>query len=132
GRWAGRARTLRGAVQARGGLPTGGIAAATLLIGIYLTFRTDQFLTIDNLLDVARQSSLLGLLTIGLTFVLISGQIDLSVGSVFGLSGVIAAMAIIATHNVVLGVLAGLGVGVGAGLLNGVLASYGRLPGFIV
>lgn len=113
-------------------LPSMGIAAAIVLLGIVFSLTTDSFLRTDNLLEVARQSSLLGLMSIGVTFVLISGEIDLSVGSVYALAGVIAAIVTASTGSAFIGVLAGVGVGVAAGGVNALLAAYLGLPSFIV
>jgi ribose transport system permease protein len=113
-------------------LPSAGIAGAILLLGLVFALSTDTFLRPDNLLEVARRSSLLGLMTIGVTFVLISGEIDLSVGSVYALAGVVAAIVINATDSAAVGVLAGLGVGVAAGGFNALFAAYFGLPSFIV
>jgi len=108
------------------------IIVATLLLGIYLSFATENFLTSDNLLEVARQSSLLGIMSIGLTLVIIGGQIDLSMGSVFGLAAVLTAMTINFTGNVLAGCAVGVLVGMTAGLVNGTLSAYFGLPAFIV
>ena len=68
-----------------------GILLVILLIGLVLSFVTDTFLTVSNLNSVALGFCADGILAFGMTFILISGQIDLSVGSVMGLSAVVAA-----------------------------------------
>jgi ribose transport system permease protein len=118
--------------QRTSALPSAGIAGAIVLLGIAFSLTTNTFLRTDNLLEVARQSSLLGLMSIGVTYVLISGEIDLSVGSVYALAGVVAAIVVSATNSAVIGVLAGLGVGIAAGSANALLAAYLGLPSFIV
>lgn len=109
-----------------------GIALAVLLLSILLTIWTDNFLTVSNLLNVARQSSILGLMTIGLTLVLVSGQIDLSMGAMYSLGGVVTALYVLDYGNVYLGILVGLGAGVLFAIINGVLSAYFDLPAFIV
>ena len=111
---------------------TASVGGAIVLLSAVLAASTPSFLTLDNLLDVGRQSSLLGLMAIGVTVVLISGQIDLSIASTFTLAGVVAAMLILNGADVGWAVLAGLAVGVSAGLVNGIISAYFKLPSFIV
>jgi len=120
---------IRSAVQKQASLT---IVVATILLGIYLGFATENFLTAENLLEVARQSSLLGVMSIGLTLVIIGGQIDLSMGSVYGLAAVVTAMTINASGDVLSGCAAGVLVGVIAGIVNGTLSATFGLPAFIV
>ena len=111
---------------------TGSVLAVVLLLGAALSITSDNFLVTGNLLDVGRQSSLLALMAIGVTVVLISGQIDLSIAAIFTLAGLVSAMVISGGFGVAAGVACGLGVGIAAGLVNGVLSAYLRLPSFIV
>jgi len=95
----------------------------------------DRFLSVDNLLTILRLAAVLGVLSIGMTFVITGGGIDLSVGSVVGLSSVWAST--LATQTmaedthwlVMVGVA--LLVGLGAGIVNGVLIAYGKVVAFI-
>lgn len=92
---------------------------------------TPHFLTVSNLLNVMEQTSINALIAAGMTFVIISGGIDLSVGSLLALSGVVLASALQQGLGVPLAALLGLAVGAACGLGNGVLVARGRLPPFI-
>ncbi len=111
-------------VQRRGSL------VVLALVVLIASFSFESFATIDNAQNIAIQSSFLAIVALGMTFVIISGGIDLSVGSVYALGGVLAA------YGIQWGSLAGLLLPVvvcGAiGLLNGWLVAYGRLAPFIV
>ena len=93
---------------------------------------TPHFLTLPNLLNVAQQTSINAIVAIGMTFVIISGGIDLSVGSIVALSGVVLGLALQNRQPLPVALALGLGAGVVCGLANGVLVSWGRLPPFIV
>ena len=93
---------------------------------------TPHFLTVPNLLNVAQQTSINAIVAIGMTFVIISGGIDLSVGSIVALSGVTLGTALQNGQPLPFALVLGLGTGVMCGLLNGALVSWGRLPPFIV
>jgi ribose transport system permease protein len=92
----------------------------------------DGFLTGTNLLNIFRQTAIISIMAVAMTFVIASAQIDLSVGSTAGLSSVVAALAIAGTGNALLGVLAGLGVGLGIGIINGGLVTFLGMPSFLV
>ncbi|MBX3084554.1 MAG: ABC transporter permease [Anaerolineae bacterium] len=98
---------------------------------IILAIATPVFLRIENLLNVGRQVSLLGIMAVGMTFVLISGEVDLSIGSTYALSGLCTGMLIVAGWDLIPSIAFGIVVGAGVGLVNGVLSTYGRLPSFI-
>jgi ribose transport system permease protein len=105
--------------------------AAIILIGLVLMMFNPAFLTTSNILNVLRQSSLLFFMASGLTLVILTGQIDLSIGANVGLSACLAATVIKATNSPWLGSLAGLGVGSLVGLVNGLVITRLRLPSFI-
>jgi ribose transport system permease protein len=92
---------------------------------------TPHFFTVTNLLNVAQQTVINALIAVGLTYVIISGGIDLSVGSILAFSGVVMAHTLRLGWPLPLAILAGVGVGAGCGLVNGLLIAYGRLPPFI-
>jgi ribose transport system permease protein len=92
----------------------------------------DGFLTGPNLLNIVRQTAIISVMAVAMTFVIASAQIDLSVGSVAGLSSVAAALAIAATGSTLLGVLAGLAVGLVVGVINGGLVTFLGMPSFLV
>ena len=95
----------------------------------------ERFASIDNLLTILRLASVIGVLSIGMTFVITGGGIDLSVGSVVGLASVwastLATQAMAEDVHWIVMVLCAVGVGVGAGLINGVLIAYGKVVAFI-
>ncbi len=92
---------------------------------------TPHFLTISNLLNVAQQSSINAIVAAGMTFVIISGGIDLSVGSIVALSGVALGALLQAGQPIPIAIAGSVAVGVVCGLVNGLLISIGRLPPFI-
>ncbi|BCG86934.1 MULTISPECIES: ABC transporter permease [unclassified Mesorhizobium] len=108
-----------------------GVFIALLVLCLFLSFATDGFLTSLNLLNVGRQISLLGIMAVGMTFVLIAGEVDLSVGSTYAFSGLATGMLIIAGWALLPAICVGLATGVVIGLINGVLSTYGRLPSLI-
>ncbi|RUZ79913.1 ABC transporter permease [Mesorhizobium sp. M7A.F.Ca.US.006.01.1.1] len=108
-----------------------GVFIALLVLCLVLSFATDGFLTSLNLLNVGRQISLLGIMAVGMTFVLIAGEVDLSVGSTYAFSGLATGMLIIAGWALLPAIGVGLMTGVAIGLINGVLSTYGRLPSLI-
>jgi len=93
---------------------------------------TPYFLTISNLLNVAEQTSINAIVAVGMTFVILSAGIDLSVGSIVALSGVILGMALRDGQPLALALVLALAVGVVSGAVNGLLISHGDLPPFIV
>ena len=105
--------------------------AAVLLIGIALAFASDVFLTETNLLNVLRQAALLFLIASGLTLVILTAGLDLSVGANLGMSACLAASALKATGSPLLGALTGVASGLGIGLANGLLVTALRIPPFI-
>ena len=89
-----------------------------------------HFLTTDNMVIVLRQAALQFLVASGLTLVVLTGGIDLSVGAVLGLAACVGA-GFIAGGSVLLGVAAALGAGLACGLVNGALVAYVGIPAFI-
>ena len=108
-----------------------GVLLALVVMCAFLALATDNFLTTLNLLNVGRQISLLGIMAVGMTFVLISGEIDLSVGSTYALSGLGTGMLIVMGWGLLPALAAGLASGAAIGLINGLLSTYGRLPSLI-
>ena len=99
---------------------------------IVLWILTPYFLTVSNLLNVAEQTSINAIVAVGMTYVIVSGGIDLSVGSIVALSGVVLGLALKADQPLTLALAAALGVGFASGVGNGALVSAGGLPPFIV
>jgi len=109
-----------------------GVLVGLLVLAVILSLLTPLFLTIDNLLNVALQSATYILVATGMTFVVVTGGIDLSVGSIAALAGVVMALTMKAGVNPGISVLLGLIVGIVCGLLNGLLVAKVNLPPFIV
>ena len=93
---------------------------------------SDVFLTDDNFFNVTRNFSFIGILALGMTAVIITRGIDLSVGSIVGVSGIACAMVLNAGHSWWAGIGAGLLAAVACGFVNGVLVAYMNLSSFIV
>jgi ribose transport system permease protein len=102
-----------------------------LLLTAVLWGLTPYFLTVSNLLNIAEQTAIVAIIAVGMTFVIITAGIDLSVGSVLAFSGVVMASALQSGVALPLAVLSGLGTGFACGLVNGLLITGGRLPPFI-
>ncbi|MGE5507924.1 MAG: ABC transporter permease [Chitinophagales bacterium] len=113
-------------------IPEMGVIGILLALSLILTLTTTTFLTSENLFSVARAFSWIAIMAIGECLVIITGGIDLSVASVFGLAGAVAAWVMVkAGAGVLPGVLAGLAVGLVCGLGNGLLITKTKLPPFI-
>jgi ribose/xylose/arabinose/galactoside ABC-type transport system permease subunit len=108
-----------------------GTLLGLLLLGGLLSILSPHFLTVSNLLNVLEQTSINAVIAAGMTFVIISGGIDLSVGSIVACSGVLLASALQAPLAPPLAVAVGLAAGAACGLVNGLLITHGRLPPFI-
>jgi ribose/xylose/arabinose/galactoside ABC-type transport system permease subunit len=121
-----------GARLGRGWQQEVGLVVAVVLIGVYFTSRNSAFLSLENLGNIAEQSTFIGLLTVGMTFVVVSGQFDLSVGSMFGLSAIVFAVALEAGWNVWPAAVAAVASGAGMGLTNGLLSVLLRVPVIII
>ncbi len=112
------------------GRESGGILVLLIFIAA-LILTTNDFLTLTNLDNLVRQVAVFAILSIGQLFVILTGGIDLSVGSVLGLSGGVTALLLAAGAPIPLAILAGLLVGLLVGLINGLLVSRFKLPPFI-
>ncbi|MFI8945177.1 substrate-binding domain-containing protein [Streptomyces sp. NPDC053750] len=132
--------TLKSKPGAQGGATAGlrrllldnGALTALIVLVIAMSALSGDFLTADNLLNVGVQAAVTAILAFGVTFVIVSAGIDLSVGSVAALSAtVLAWSATEAGMPVVLAVLLAVATGIACGLVNGFLISYGKLPPFI-
>lgn len=103
-----------------------------LILCIVISFITPRFLTIPNIKNIFTQVSVNAIIAIGMTFVILTGGIDLSVGSILAVSGAIAASIIKTTGNIYLAIIVALAIGCVIGLINGILVSKGRIQAFIV
>jgi ribose transport system permease protein len=116
---------------ARGRWRAAGIVFPFLILFVVLTVASSSFATKANLLNILDQQSATLIIAGAGTLVLVSGGIDLSVGSVYGLSGVVAAELAIHNWPAGLAILIGVLVGFAAGLINGVVATYFRISALI-
>ena len=119
---------LRSLVRSR----ESGLFFALLLVCVILSFTTTTFLNSENLFNVLKQVSLVTIVAAGQTFIIISGGIDLSVGFILGLSGIIMSNMMLSGVSVPVSVLVGVLTGVAFGYLNGVLITKLKLPPFII
>lgn len=102
-----------------------------VLILLVLSILSPQFFTLNNLLNVFRQVSINALIAFGMTFVILTGGIDLSVGSVLALSGAISAGMMSGGMDPILAMLIGLGAGAVMGAVNGLIITKGKVAPFI-
>lgn len=109
-----------------------GTLIGLLALSAVLWALTPHFLTVSNLLNVAQQTSINAIVAVGMTYVILSGGIDLSVGSIVALSGVVLGTLLQDGQPLPVAIAAALAIGIACGLLNGALVSWGGLPPFIV
>ncbi|WP_313182976.1 ABC transporter permease [Lacrimispora sp.] len=104
-----------------------------ILIILFLFFgvKSPVFLKVDTLMKLLKQASIYGIIAIGMTFVITSSGIDLSVGSVIGLSGIVVSMCMVSGIPVILSILIAIGASMLVGLFNGVLVHNAKVPPFI-
>src|SRR6266700_3353387 len=110
------------------------MVVALVALWIILTIVTDGvFLAPRNLSNLIRQTAVTGILSVGMVMVIITGQIDLSVGSMVGFAGMAAVLVQIWLHwGLIPSLLTAVGVGVLVGLFQGWLTAYAQIPSFIV
>jgi ribose transport system permease protein len=97
-----------------------------------MTLASTEFLTGDNMANLARQVAIFGIIAVGQLLVILTAGIDLSVGSVLGLTGCVTAELLVHGVGIPIAIAAGFGVGIAIGLFNGSLVAYGKMPPFIV
>lgn len=105
-----------------------------IFVGIFIlaSLLDETFLTTGNLTNVLRQVVVVSLLACGVTFIIILGHIDVSLGSVVALTGTIAASVMSLTQNLGVAIAAGLAAGALTGVINGVVITYFKIPSFIM
>ena len=103
-----------------------------LILCMVISIIAPRFLTFGNLKNVFTQVSVNAVIAIGMSFVILTGGIDLSVGSILAVSGAAAASIMSSSGNVFLAIIVALAIGTIIGLINGVLVSKGRIQAFIV
>ncbi|RVX44407.1 ribose transport system permease protein [Nonomuraea polychroma] len=107
------------------------LAALAILVVVGLVTRPDNFATASNLVSILSLAATIGVITVGATFVIIGGGIDLSVGAIMALASVWATTLATQSYGPWVMALCAILVGTGAGLVNGLLIAYGRLVPFI-
>lgn len=109
-----------------------GVVMALVLLFLVFALASDIFISSRNLLNITRQVSVNALIAIGMTFVIVTGGIDLSVGSVISFAGIIASSMIVEMNLPIwLAVAVGVLVGTLTGLVNGLLITFLNMPAFI-
>ncbi len=119
-------------VSSMGALRGGLLAATVLLLVVFFGTQSPYFLTVGNALNIANQLPEIGLLVVGLTFVILTGAMDLSVGSMVGLAAASVVLLYHAGLNIWLAVLAAGLVGAACGAFNGLLVAYFRMQAVVV
>ncbi len=102
-----------------------------IVFGFFAIILRDRFLSLYNLMNIARQTAMLSIMAIGMTFALSSGEIDLSVDSIIALSAVVTAIAI-RDYGVFVGIIFGIGTGLLVGIFNGFIVAKIKIPSFLV
>lgn len=104
-----------------------------ILVVLFLFFgvKSPVFLKVETLMKLLKQASIYGIIAIGMTFVITSSGIDLSVGSVVGLSGIVVSMCMVSGIPVILSILIAISASILVGLFNGVLVHNAKVPPFI-
>lgn len=110
----------------------GMLVSAFVLIFLFFSFASPVFFTPDNLGNIGRQTALVTIVAVGMTFVIVAGEFDLSVGSTLALAGVVSALAMKGfAPSIVVGAAAALATGALIGLVNGLLTVGLRIPSFL-
>lgn len=109
-----------------------GIVLFFIVIFVFLAIAAPNFFTLNNLVNVVRQSSIIGIIALGMTFVMITAGIDLSVGSVVGLAGMVFAVSTQDTGiMLIIPLVLGMGVGLAVGFLSAALIVWGKILPFL-
>src|SRR5262249_952289 len=111
-----------------------GLLAAVVILFIILSIlRPDTFFTTDNIIGIAQRISLLTIIAVGMTFVFIAGEIDLSVGSMYGLLAIGLSTGLVTHHwDPALALVVVIVAGAGLGFINGFITTWFGIPSFIV
>ncbi|RWL92708.1 MAG: ABC transporter permease [Mesorhizobium sp.] len=108
------------------------VVIAVILACLFLSFATDSFATSKNLFNITRNVTFVAIVALGMTFVIITGGIDLSVGSVLCLCSMVLAVTMHAGYSIEIGILATIVTALAIGAFNGVLIAYVGFPPFVV
>jgi ribose transport system permease protein len=107
------------------------ISFGVVLLFFSITLFNKGFLSPGNLMNILRQTAMISVMAVGMTFTISAAEIDLSIGSIVALSALVAAL-VLRSAGIILAILAGLSVGAVTGLLNGIIVSKVRIPSFLV
>ena len=108
------------------------VFVAIVAIGVVMSVISDVFFTERNLFNITRNFAFFGIMALGMSAVIVTAGIDLSVGSLMGLTGIVTGLVMQAGYPVVLGFIACMGTAALVGLVNGVLIAYLRMAPFVV
>src|SRR3954464_13686928 len=108
------------------------VSVAVILACIFLSFATNSFATSNNIFNVARNFTFVAIVALGMTIVIITGGIDLSVGSVLCLCSMVLAVTMHAGYSIEIGILASIATALVIGAFNGILIAYLGFPPFVV
>ena len=103
-----------------------------LLVVFFWIMLGKTFISITNILTILRQTAMISVMAIGMTFALSAGEIDLSVDSIIAFAAIAVAMTLQATDSIILAFIAGLGVGIAIGFFNGAIVAWIKVPSFLV
>ncbi|MDQ3691006.1 MAG: ABC transporter permease [Chloroflexota bacterium] len=109
-----------------------GLAIALVATALALTLASPFFLTVGNMLTVGKNASEIGILALGMTIVLVTANVDLSVGAIYAAGGITASIVLVATGSPFLAIAAAIFVGAGIGSVNGALTGFLGLNSFMV
>ncbi len=109
-----------------------GILVAFAVIFILFSIANPRFASITNILNMGRQMSTIGIMAIGMTFLIISGNFDLSIGSMFAFVSTVVAVLMVNGVNVIIALIMGVILGGMLGIVNGVLSTFCGIPSFVV
>lgn len=119
-------------VEIRRALSDYGVIAGLVVVAAVFALLNPAFLTPENLSNIGRQSTLLSIVAFGMTFVIISGEIDISIGAIASASGVVIATLLANQVPIAVAIGAGVLLGGGIGAVNGIVITYGRVASFIM
>ncbi|MGO3751546.1 MAG: ABC transporter permease [Peptoniphilaceae bacterium] len=102
-----------------------------IILIIFFSLTTDTFLHLQNITNILRQISIIGICTVGMTMIILTGGIDLSIGSIVALSGIVLSKMIVSGISIPLAIVATLLVGVLLGFINGILINKVKIPPLI-
>lgn len=103
-----------------------------MLIIFAIVLRDTAFLSSSNLMNILRQTAMISVMAVGMTFIISAGEIDLSIGAIVALSALVAAKILEQTDSIPLAVISALAIGAFSGLINGMIITKVRIPAFLV